>query len=226
MNAAGTASDPANKSSTNCTVPSDEKAVVLESEKLTGYVIKLKDIVESRCMWWFDMPAMRYDINDATPGARVNVKIELLTAESGICGEWKVICECIVDLGVWCPKSSDDCCMLFPYVLTQSVLWNTGITVVNLEPVSVPYGDMEATLYLTDKNGVTYTYDKTFASDEYVWTFSLDTLLPDFSGTPEPGRAYLRVVSNFDQHGYMFLTNGNYAGGTYADDCSNACVSK
>ena len=148
------------------------------------------------------------------------MKIELLTAESGICGEWKVICEGIVDLGVWTPAGEGDCCMLFPYVLTQSAPWITGITLVNLNPVSVPHDSMTATLYLTDKLGNTCTYVKIFASDEYAWSFSLDSILGDFDATPAAGPAYLRILVNFAGHGYMFTTNGSYGGGTYPQCCN------
>jgi hypothetical protein len=109
--------------------------------------------------------------------------------------------------------------MLFPYVLTQSGPWNTGITLINLDPVSVPHSSMTATLYLTDKLGDTYTATKTFASDEYAWSFSLDSILGDFDGTPAAGPAYLRILVNFPGNGYMFITNGSYGGGTYPKCC-------
>ena len=215
-NAAGTVIGPASKTSTSCTVTN--KAVVLESEKDTGYVITQTDIDDSRCMWWFDMPAMRYDVNVATQGARVNVKIELLTAEDGICGEWKVICECIVDLGVWCPEDEDiPLCMYFPYVVTQHSTWSTGIVVTNLDP-DVDIADMEATFTLTDSAGNLFTYTKT-DFDTKVWPFMLDTELPNFSGTPVPGPAWLKVETNFFPDGYSFMTDGTFGAGTLPRPC-------
>jgi len=223
-NAAGTVITFADKSSTECTVPSVKKAVLLESVKGTGYVITQQDYDSSRCMWWFDMPAMRYDIDDATRGARVNVKIELLSAVSGICGDWKVICECIVDLGVWCLEySTDPCCRAFPYVLTQTTGWTSGITLSNMGPAYVPYDEMVATLILTDKLGVTSTYEKTFASDEYVWLFTLDGILDQFDVMPAPGPASLKIYINFQGDAYLFLSNGDYAGGTHSTQCRDNC---
>ena len=215
-NAAGTVIAPASKTSTSCTVAN--KAVVLESEKDTGYQITQTDIDDSRCMWWFDMPAMRYDVNDATQGARVNVKIELLTAESGICGEWKVICECIVDLGVWCPEDEDiPLCMYFPYVITQHSTWSTGIVVTNLD-TDVDIAEMKATFTLTDSAGKLFTYTKT-DFDTKVWAFNLDIELPNFSGTPEPGPAWLKVETNFFPDGYSFMTDGAFGAGTLPRPC-------
>ena len=213
-NAAGDVIGPAVKTS-GCTVPIGEKAVVLESEKLTGYVITDTDINESRCMWWFDMPAMRYDVDDATRGARVNVKIELLTAESGICGDWKVICECIVDLGVWCPER-DYGCMYFPYVLPGATAWHTGIVVTNLTSgtsYAVAPADMVATFTLTDKTGAQFTYVK----DDFtnvVWSTWLNDILAEFDGTPATGPGWLKVKTNFEVDGYEFLTDGVFGAGT------------
>lgn len=211
-NAAGEVITSATKLGDSCTVLTGEKAVELESEKLTGYVITKNDIDLSRCMWWFDMPAMRYDVNDATPGVRVNVKIELLTAESGICGEWKVICECIVDLGVWCPETvASTQCIYFPYVLPGDTVWDTGIVVTNISDVAI--ADMVATFTLTDKTGAEFTYTKSDFTSK-VWAAWLNDILPDFSGTPEIGTAWLKVSTNFGVDGYEFLTDGVFGAGT------------
>ena len=215
-NAAGAKIGPADKHDPACTVPALQKAVSLESEKLTGYVITQPDIDDSRCMWWFDMPAMRYDLDDATRGARVNVKIELLTAESGICADWKVICECIVDLGVWCPESAYTDCIYFPYVLPGATAWHTGIVVTNLSSgtsYAVAPADMVATFTLTDKTGAQFTYVK----DDFtnvVWSTWLNDILAEFDGTPATGPGWLKVKTNFSTDGYEFLTDGVFGAGT------------
>ena len=214
-NAAGTVITYAAKTS-GCTVPALEKAVVLESEKLTGYVITQEDIDDSRCMWWFDMPAMRYDVDDATRGARVNVKIELMTAESGICADWKVICECIVDLGVWCPERPAHDSMYFPYVLPGDTAWHTGIVVTNLSSgtsYAVAPADMVATFTLTDKTGAQFTYEKSDFTT-VVWSTWLNDILAEFDGTPATGSGWLKVDTNFEVDGYEFLTDGIFGAGT------------
>ncbi len=205
------------------------KPLVKETECGDGYLLQEADIDDAFCWWWIDMPAMKYDEDDAVRGASVLVKIELLSAENPgtICDDCAVVCECTVDLGIYCPETvtePDECCVLFPYVLTQSSPWVTGITLINMNPAAVAYGDMEVVFTLVDATGTEFTYTKDdFASDEYVWTFSLDAILAEFSGVPAAGRAYLKATANFMINGYMFLSNGNYAGGTYAADCNSPC---
>jgi hypothetical protein len=213
------------------------KPYVVQTPCGEGYVIQNTDINDAFCWWWIDMPAMKYDKEIAVPCSEVLVKIELLSAVNPgtICDECAAICECIVNLGTYCcvtPPEPDECCVLFPYVLVKNLVldsnWATGITLINLAPTSVAYGDMEVAFTLVDKNGVEYTYTKTdFASDQYVWTFTLDSgpvgILPFFSGMPVMGACYLKATANFMINGYMFISNGNYAGGTYATDCFSPC---
>ena len=210
--AAGEVCSPAAKAGVNCSVLSDQKAVVVETDRLEGYQITQPDIDDSRCKWWFDMPAMRYDFDDATRGDRVYVQIELMTAESGICSDWKVICTCIVDLGVWCPETVGTECIYFPYVLPGDTTWSTGIALTNLESSNVEPADMEATFTLTDMTGAVFTYTK----DDFtsvVWSTYVN-LIEFEEGIPATGPAWLRVNTNFNVDGYQFLTDGTFGAGT------------
>jgi hypothetical protein len=157
---------------------------------------------------------MRIDRNVLHNDELISVKIELLAAGTGgICADCDAVCECIIDVANVCcedPGFSDS--MYFPYVVTQNATWSTGIVVTNLSS-SVAIADMEATFILTDWEGNVSTYTKT-DFDAKVWAFGLDTELPNFSGTPAPGSAWLKVETNFNTDGWQFMTDGFFGAGT------------
>jgi hypothetical protein len=103
--------------------------------------------------------------------------------------------------------------MYFPYVVTQGAPWQTGIAITNLGDVAK--ADMEAKLTLTDSTGAKFTYTKTDFT-QVVWAVMLDSILGEFSGTPAPGPAWLKVETNFSVDGYHFMTDGNFGAGTLA----------
>jgi hypothetical protein len=103
-------------------------------------------------------------------------------------------------------------CMYFPYVLTGSTPWQTGVVISNVGSDVGP-SDMEVIFTLTDSTGAQFTYTK----DDFtsvVYTNFLDTMLDDFSDTPAAGPAWLKVQGNFVIDGYSFLTNGTFGAGT------------
>jgi len=102
--------------------------------------------------------------------------------------------------------------MYFPYVMTASEPWGSGIAITNLGSAVEP-ADMEATLTLTDSTGTAVTYTKS-NFDTTIWVFMLDDILSEFSGTPAAGPAWLLVNTNFPVDGYEFVTNGIFGAGT------------
>ncbi len=111
-----------------------------------------------------------------------------------------------------CAPGSDS--MYFPYVLTDSGAWFTGIVVTNLG-TSVTADDMEATLTITDSTGTMFTYTKSDFTTT-VWAVILDNIIGEFSGTPAAGPAWLNVTTNFNVDGYSYLSNGDFGAGTLA----------
>jgi hypothetical protein len=205
---------PNDEVSGNCSVPDDQKVVMLSSESGSGYPITATDETDKLHQWWIDIPSMVYDLDEITRGDVVSVKIELLNEViGGICAECVSICECTVDIGIMCCEEEEvSYSMYFPYVITQNATWFTGIVVTNLSS-AVDIADMEATFTLTDSTGSTFTNTKT-DFDAKVWAFSLDAELPNFSGTPAVGAAWLKVETNFSVDGYQFLTDGVFGAGT------------
>lgn len=108
------------------------------------------------------------------------------------------------------PAVSDS--MYFPYVLTQSGNWKTGIVITNLSP-TVAAADMSVTFTLTDSAGNVFTYTKSDFT-AVVYAIYLDDILSMFSGTPAPGAGWLMINGNFGMDGYEFLTDGNFGAGT------------
>lgn len=101
--------------------------------------------------------------------------------------------------------------MYFPYVLTASAPWSTGIVVTNIGTVTVP-ADMEATFTLTDSTGAIFTYVKSDFTTT-IYAFFLDDMVAEF-GAPAAGPAWLQVDTNFPVDGYEFLTDGIFGAGT------------
>jgi hypothetical protein len=105
-------------------------------------------------------------------------------------------------------------CMYFQYVLSGMAPWYSGIAVTNLGTTVAP-ADMVVTFTLTDSTGATFTYTKSDFTG-VVWAAFLDDILPNFSGTPAPGPAWLLVQANFSVDGYEFVTDGVFGGSTNA----------
>jgi len=205
---------PNDQVTNDCSVPDDQKVVMLSSGSGSGYLITGDDESAKLHQWWIDIPSMVYDLDEITSNDVVSVKIELLNEViGGICAECVSICECTVDVGILCCEGVEvSYSMYFPYVVTQNNTWGTGIVVTNLSS-AVDIADMEATFTLTDSTGSTFTYTKT-DFDAKVWAFMLDTELPNFSGTPAVGSAWLKVETNFSVDGYQFMTDGVFGAGT------------
>lgn len=197
----------------DCTVDDTEKVVRMLSNDNEGYTVTDVDILSNLSHWWIDIPEIRLTL-DIAKCDKVSVKIELLSERvGGICAECEPVCECIIDVA----KACCDCgvvpedCMYFPYVLTGSMPWMTGLVVTNLSSGAI--ADMEATFTLTDDNGDVFTYTKT-DFDTKVWAFNLDGVLADWGWAPLPGAAWLKVKTNFLVDGYEFLCDGVFGAGT------------
>ena len=191
----------------------NQAVVLFSATTTTGYTIKAIDVTEARHEWRIDIPGMRIDRNVLHDGELISVKIELLAAGTGgICADCDAICECIIDVAnVCCEEAVISKCMYFPYVLPGVTEWSTGIVVTNISDVAI--ADMEATFTLTDKTGAVFTYTKDDFTSK-VWSSYLNKMLPEFSGTPEIGPAWLKVSTNFGVDGYEFLTDGTFGAGT------------
>lgn len=128
-------------------------------------------------------------------------------------------CGVVIEPGTIVPGASLVSCgsevnyrMYFPYVLTQSTPWGTGIAITNMDS-NPTISEMVCTFTLTDSTGTSFTYIKSDFNST-VWTFMLDSIVSEFDGTPAPGPAWLGVVTNFPVDGYEFLSDGNFGAGT------------
>lgn len=196
-----------------CEVVAAARATVILTDPIEGYTITPQDAIDKLSHWWIDVAPIRIDPNVLNNGELISVKIELLNQESGgICADCTCVCECIVDVAIVCCADDASYSMYFPYLVTQDAAWNTGIVVTNLGS-SVAIADMEATFTLTDGTGAEFTYTKTDFETK-VWAFVIDVELPNFSGTPLPGTAWLNVETNFSVDGWHFMTDGNFGAGS------------
>lgn len=204
---------------TTCVVPAANQATVIVTDITAGYTITSADELAKLSHWWIDIAPIRIDPNVLNSNELISVKIELMNqASGGICADCTAVCECVIDVAkVCCDEVELLRCMYFPYVVTQDATWGTGIVVTNLDS-DVDIADMEATFTLTDSAGDVFTYTKT-DFDTKVWPFMLDTELPNFSGTPAPGPAWLKVETNFYLDGYHFMTDGVFGAGTLPRPC-------
>lgn len=177
--------------------------------------------------WSIQIPNIKIDINEVLAaglaGEKVRIRIEIVKAgEGGLCqGDCQILCECVVEVATLCGEDyASTGCIYFPYVLTQmkemESSWSCGIALSNLGDVAAE--DMEATFTLTDKNGDSFSYTK----DDFTttnWANVMDALMGQFDGTPAPGQAWLKVVTNFPVDGYQFVTDGTFGGSTLARPC-------
>jgi hypothetical protein len=108
-------------------------------------------------------------------------------------------------------------CLYFPYVLSQTGPWSTGLAIANLSQ-EVAIADMEATFTLHDSAGNVFTYTETDFQGK-MFPFVLDEAIVDWDwdATPtgaavEPGAAWLYVEANFLVDGFNFTTDSNFGG--------------
>jgi hypothetical protein len=210
------------------------KAMVKESVKNAGFEIPIN---YDECVWWLNMPAMKYNHSQATRGDMVQVKIELLVDKAGMCGDWEAVCDCIVDLGIYCPSEAPPApiqeCIYFPYVIVRdfdnpTVNWTTGITVSNVSSLfssttTVAPADATITYTLIDSTGAVFT--KTVAAGDMSGVMDVGILYTDgwTGGPPAEGRAMLKADTNFAVDGYEIMTDGTFVGSTLARGCCSLC---
>lgn len=218
---AGSPTTPVDISNTSCEVPCDDMAVELQSKNETGYTIPADMVTNQVKYWWVDVPPMFLNDSeiDGREGETVTIEVCLQGASGGICRECNDICCCTVDVGTLCCESGDQTCIYFPYVVSGIQPWWTGVAIANYGGTS----SIDLTLTLTDATGAKFTWVKT-GHTAAMWTFILDAVLANFSGTPAIGAAMLKVEA--DQgwiDGYSFLTDGTFGGSTLARGCCTIC---
>jgi len=195
--------------SNSCTLTSAQKAKVVEVKG--AYQIGVLDTEYDLSYWWVDLPLMVKDASETKPGESLQIKIEILNdVAGGVCAQCKTICQCVVTIGVF---GNDLRTMYFPYVFTGISPWVTGIVVTNMDAVTVPVANMEATFTLYDSTGKKFTYTKK-DFQATVWPFMLDSIVDQFDGTPKAGAGWMKVDTNFTVDGYQFVTDGVYGAGT------------
>jgi hypothetical protein len=196
-------------STPSCAMAPAQKAQILEISH--AYQIGMLEDRYNLCKWWVDIPEMRKDNSVIQPMDELQVKIEILADDTGgLCATATTLCSCTVTLGVF---GADKFTMYYPYVLTQSDPWTTGIAVTNVGTTFTSVDNMEAMFVLTDSTGAEFTYTKKdFESP--VWTTMIDTLLEKFNATPAAGAGWLKVEANFPVDGYEFISDGVFGAGT------------
>lgn len=197
--------------------PPEDSELPISDEDWSGY-----------SYWVFDynsVPEIRLDSDEVLAanlrGEPIQIRIEFVKAgDEGICtGDCLVICECIIEIAQVCDTESG--CIYFPYILTQTSPWVTGIALSNVGD-SIPIGDMQAEFTLTDMTGEEFTYIK----DDFesaVWSNVVDSMLDEFDGTPTPGNAILKIETNFIADGFQFITDGVFGGSSLPRACKFKC---
>lgn len=196
-----------------CTIDADSGGCEWEAKCAQSDVLDLNDI-SSRDELVF---CIAYNVNadEAIAGDVVEFEVSASTIPCGALFSGTVTAANLVA----CQGMED--CMYFPYVLTGSQPWSTGIVVTNLASDSIPAEDMEVTFVLTDANGDTYTEDvDNFTT--VVWSGNLDSQLAAWGWAPAAGNAWLQVIANFPVDGYCYLTNGQFGAGTLPRE--NCCT--
>jgi hypothetical protein len=205
-------------------VPTANQVVALQSLEEGDYVITTEDAIGD-CKFWIDIPTMRIDPSVAQPGAIIEVQVRLLFNReiTGVCPECEPpdVCDCTLQVGVVCcdedaTTPTDEGCLYFPYVVHGIQPWAAGIAVTSR--VDMPTTPT-CTLTLTDAAGNKATYTKSGVGK--IWTFMLDDILSNFSGTQLSGPASLKIESNYSMDGYSFLTDGaSFGAGTLPRSCT------
>lgn len=214
-------------------IPAAYRVNVLESLEETDYVFTADDTADAlgNCKVWIDIPAMRIDPTLITPNDIIQLQIRLLfnRKPSGICPECDPpdVCDVMLNIGVICEPAPGDAqvgseyCMFFPYVLQgiqESYGWATGIAISARED-EMP-DEAWIKLELRDQGGNIATYERTSLGKGLVWSFVLDDIMDNFTGSLVEGATSLRVISNYSMDGYQFLNvAGTFGAGSNARGC-------
>ncbi len=202
------------------------KARALESQIKSDYMFNEIDGSGGHCWLWIDIPAIRIDPSktDALKGKQIKVKVRILFNREieSICERCEPpnYCECELTVAtICCGETSGSGCLFFPYLvqnIEDSTGWAAGVAITAREALPA---NAYAKLTLIDSAGNTATYTNNSVSR--IWTFMMDDIISNFTGaTIVPGAASLQVDTNYNVHGYSFLTDGKFGAGTLATGCA------
>ena len=142
---------------TACVVPAANRAVVVNTNVDSGYLITADDVLNKLSRWWIILPEMRVDPSVVKANDVISVRIETLDqASGGICATCRATCVCVIEVAKMCPKApltiNNSC--LFPYFTSATAanpamgnpFWN-GIAIVNTGSAA---GNATLTVYQQD----------------------------------------------------------------------------
>ena len=195
---------------TACVVPAVSRAVVVNTNVDSGYLITADDVLNKLSRWWIILPEMRVDSNVLKANDVISVRIETLDqASGGICATCRATCVCVIDVAKMCPTSdiSGSTTCLFPYFTSTSAAtpdnpyWN-GIAIVN---TGAKTGSAVLTVYQQD--GRTGTFTTPLIAGHGMYVAALENI--GFSGTGLGDMpVYISVSSTFSSlDGFAMIAN-------------------
>jgi len=205
--------------------PPARNVVRTMSAPTEGLVIDLEDETYNMSHWALDIPGVILT-TDITDCSTISVEICMMTeAGGGICGECSCVCSCVYDLYRACCVAGAGC-IRFPYVVSTATGWDTGIALMNAAPTALPLAaDMTATFTYVQDNGAVSTWtDANWDSNRGLKAYAFSTgILPNLVPAPTSTIGWLRVDTNFDVDGMLYLTNGVFGAAHLGACCTGIC---
>jgi len=192
---------------TACVVPAANRAVVVNTNVDSGYMITSDDVLNKLSRWWIILPEMRVDVNVVKPNDVISVRIETLDqASGGICATCRATCVCVIDVAIMCPTAPTSSGCIFPYFTSTTAggdYWN-GIAIVNTGSTA---GNATLTVYQQD--GATGTFTTPSIAGHGMYVAALENI--GFTGTGLGAMPiYISVSSTFSSlDGFAMIANSS-----------------
>jgi len=190
---------------TACVVPAANRAVVVNTNVDSGYLITGDDVLNKLSRWWIILPEMRVDPSVVKANDVISVRIETLDqASGGICATCRATCVCVIDVAIMCPQGPSSSACIFPYFTSTTAggdYWN-GIAIVNTGSSA---GNATLTVYQQD--GATGTFTTPSIAGHGMYVAALENI--GFTGTGLGDMPiYISVSSNFSSlDGFAMIAN-------------------
>ncbi len=183
----------------DCCFTCDDNRVTAVQTCYTNLMTNLQSIL------LIDIPTLVYDPNEADIqlGVAVKIKVEIVEMPDNddICaGACKILCECLVEIGVFSECFTSDCYMCLPYMAFGEGWW-TGLALTNANATSTT---ATITFYADGESA-----SKTLEIDaKTVETLNLGDILAELPLPKTDVPMYAKIVADQGLQGYVTIGYG------------------
>ena len=206
----------------SCNQGTNNRVVQIMNKPNEGITIRAFDDTWNLSKWAIDIPPIVI-----TPAisecSTISVEICLMVGSAGgICGDCQCVCSCVYDLYQTCCWE-ENYCLLFPFVAFTSTGWNAGVGLSDVNAFSSSTSvNRTVTFMFVPEDGQVSTWTDTGVGAIKTYSFGTD-ILPNLDPAPTSTIGELKVITNYNVHGMLYLTNGVFGAAHLGACCYGPC---